>query len=75
MVETFQDIDLLFDGPDVLFANRNLFHCDETTVIEVNAFVNFAVCTFSYLLNKLIALDGFVLSKSVHCYARHNLTI
>lgn len=51
MVETFEDVDLFFDGSDVFFADMYFLHGDEDPVVEVDAFVDFAVGSFSDFFN------------------------
>lgn len=57
VVETFEDVYLFFDSTDILFTYWYLFHGYQDAVIEVDAFVDFAVCAFADLLDQLVALD------------------
>ena len=66
MVETFEDIDLFFDSADVLFTYRYLFHGYQDAVIEVDAFVDFTKCTFTDLLDQLVALDYLAFCQTTH---------
>lgn len=58
MAKAFKYIYLLFDGPDMLFADVYFLHGDEDPVVEVDAFVDLAIGSFSNLFDKLVAFDG-----------------
>ena len=66
MVETFENIDLFFDGADVLFADGDLFQGHKYAVIEIDTLVDLSVGSFSYFLDQLIAFDSFTLSQTTH---------
>lgn len=57
MVETLEDVDLLFDGPDVLLADVYFLHGHEDAVVEVDSLVDLSVGTFPDFFNQLVTLN------------------
>ena len=51
VVETFEDIDLFFDGANVLFTYGYFLHSDEDAVIKVDALVDLAIGSLSDFLD------------------------
>lgn len=66
MVETFEYVDFLFDGLYELLADGYLLHGYEAAIVEVDALVDFAICSLADLLDKLVALDRLVLNYIIH---------
>lgn len=66
MVEALQYIDLLFNALIVLLANGYFLHCNQYSVVEVDSFIDFAICAFTDLFYQLVALDGFAFIRSTH---------
>lgn len=67
MVEVLYEIYFLFNRLDFLLANRHFFHGHEHAIIEIDAFINQPICTFSNGLNDLITLNNPILANCIHC--------
>lgn len=72
MVETFEYIDFFLYCFDELFADGHFFHRYKDAVVEVDAFVDFAIGSLAYLFDDLIALNGLVFGKIIHLSIQNN---
>ena len=69
MAQTLEHIDLLLNGTDILLTNGYFLHRYKTSIVEVDALVNLAVRSLTYLFNELIAFDYFVFAEAVHFHS------
>ena len=61
MVESFKNVNLLLDRPNVLLADGYFLQGYENHVVEVNPFVNLTIGSFADFLNQLVTLNYFCL--------------